>query len=153
MKKLLTPGLIWAIFFIATFVALFNHYNNDKANFFKYNLIYSIILACFFLCSLFTYIFDSSKSKAVSLVSFAFGLAFFIPLLNLIFGIPAIYFGIISIKKIRQNPKQFGGKWFAILGISFGALVYLTYLIGLGMCIAGLKDICTNIGLGFLANK
>ena len=91
------------------------------------------------------------KSKGIAVASFVLGLFFWIPLINLICGALAIYLGTKSIKKIRQNPKQFGGKWFAILGIILGALVYTTYLTGIGMCLLGFKEVCKNIGLSFLA--
>ena len=91
------------------------------------------------------------KSKGTAVASFMFGLFFWIPLINLICGALAIYLGIKSIKKIRQNPKQFGGKWFAVIGITLGALVYATYALGIGVCLLGFKDVCKNAGLSFLA--
>lgn len=89
------------------------------------------------------------KSNGTAIASFIFGLFFWIPLINFIFAIPAIYFGIKALKNIRQD-KSYGGKWFAITGIILGALVYVTYLTGLGMCMFGFKEICKNIGLTFL---
>lgn len=91
------------------------------------------------------------KSKRTAVASFVFGLFFWIPLINLICGALAVYLGIKSIKKIRRNPKQVGGKWFAVLGIVLGALVYATYVIGIGLCVLGFKEVCKNIGLLFLA--
>ena len=91
------------------------------------------------------------KSKGTAVAAFVFGLFFWIPLINLICGALAVYLGIKSIKKIRQNPKQFGGTWFAILGIILGALVYATYSTGIAMCLLGFKEICKNAGLSFLA--
>ena len=91
------------------------------------------------------------KSKETAIASFIFGLGFWIPLLNLIFGLIAIYVGTKSIIKIKKEPLKYGGKWFAITGIILGSVVYVTYLTGFGMCIFGNKDICKNIGLSFLA--
>ena len=90
------------------------------------------------------------KSKATAIASFAFGLAFWIPLLNLICGALAIYLGIKSLVKIKKEPGKYGGKWLAIIGIILGAIVYVTYIIGLGMCTSGIKPICGNIGMKFL---
>ncbi|MBI2659466.1 DUF4190 domain-containing protein [Candidatus Woesearchaeota archaeon] len=91
------------------------------------------------------------KSKATAVASFVLGLFFWIPLINLICGALAIYLGIKSIKKIRQNPKQFGGRWLAVLGIILGVIVYAAYLTAIGMCFLGFKEICKNIDLSFLA--
>ena len=91
------------------------------------------------------------KSKGMSVASFISGLFFWIPLINLISGALAIYLGVKSLNKIRRNPAKYCGKGFAITGITLGALVYVTYLIGLGMCLYGFKEICKNIGLSFLA--
>ena len=90
------------------------------------------------------------KSKATAIASFIFGLVFWIPLLNLIFGILAIYLGVKSLTKIRKEPDKYGGKWFAIIGVILGAIVYMTYLTGVGMCVYGYESICENIGLSFL---
>lgn len=89
----------------------------------------------------------NKKSKATAIASFVFGLTFWIPLLNLIFGAFAVYFGIKSLKNIRKEPTKYGGKWFAVIGTILGLLVYLFYFTGLGMCLYGYKEICNNIGL------
>ena len=88
------------------------------------------------------------KSKAMAIASFVFGLTFWIPLLNLIFGAVALYFGIRALLRIKSNPDKYGGKIFAIFGIILGALVYVTESIGIGMCFNGNKVICNFIGLG-----
>ena len=91
------------------------------------------------------------KSKATAITSFIFGLTFWIPSLNLIFGIFAIYFGVKSLTNIKKEPDKHGGKIYAILGIILGTIVYVTFIIGFGMCVSGYKLICENIGLAFLA--
>ena len=93
----------------------------------------------------------TKKSKTTAVTSFIFGLAFWIPLLNLIFGFLAILIGIKSLISIRKNPDKYGGNTYAIAGIVLGFLVYATYLTGLGMCLYGNKQICTTMGLSFLA--
>ena len=91
------------------------------------------------------------KSKALAITSFILGLMFWIPLLNLIFGALAIYLGFKALGKIKMDSVKYGGKWFAIVGIIFGAIVYVMYFTGVGMCLFGYKEICKNIGLTFLA--
>ena len=91
------------------------------------------------------------KSKAMPIASFIFGLTFWIPLINLIFGVFAIYLGIRSLSKIKNDPDKYGGKAFALIGIILGAVVYITYLTGIGMCLTGYKEICKFMGLQFLA--
>lgn len=91
------------------------------------------------------------KSKATAVASFVFGLAFWIPLLNFIFGVLAVYLGLKAISKIKKEPDKYGGKGFAVTGIILGALPIVLYIIGFGMCLLGYKEICKNIGLTFLA--
>lgn len=91
------------------------------------------------------------KSQAQAKASFILGLAFWIPLLNLIFGALAVYYGMMALKNIRKEPAKFGGKWYARIGVALGSIVYITYLTGAGMCLSGFKEICKNIGLTFLA--
>ena len=94
---------------------------------------------------------EQKKSKSMALASFVFGLFFWVPLLNLIFGALSISLGIKALRKIRKEPNIYGGKWYAVVGIILSALVCITYFTGIGMCIYGYKDICINIGLAFLA--
>jgi len=91
------------------------------------------------------------KSKGTAVASFVFGLLFWIPLINLISGVLAVYLGIKSLIKIKKEPNKYGGKRFAITGIMLGCFVYLLYLSGIVMCLLGSKEICKNISLSFLA--
>ena len=93
------------------------------------------------------------KSRARAIASFVFGLAFWIPLLNMIFGLLAIYHGVVSLKNVKKRPDKYAGKWFAVIGIVLGSIVYMTYLIGFGMCLYGYNDICKTMGLEFLARQ
>ena len=90
------------------------------------------------------------KSRGTAIASLIFGLFFWIPLINFISGALAIFFGVKSLIKIRKEPGKYDGKRFAITGIILGALVYVTYLTGLGMCLFGFKEVCKNFGLSFL---
>ncbi|MEK6891703.1 MAG: DUF4190 domain-containing protein [Nanoarchaeota archaeon] len=91
-----------------------------------------------------------NKSSLKATISFIFGLTFWIPILNLIFGIGAIYFGIRALINIRKEPSKYSGKWLALIGLILGALVWITYFVGIGTCLSGNKGICSSIGLGFL---
>ena len=91
------------------------------------------------------------KSNAGAITAFVFGLTFWIPLLNLIFGIFAIYLGIKSLKNIKKEPEKYSGKIFAITGIVLASIVYAAYLIGLLLCLTTNKAICGYIGLSFLS--
>jgi len=90
------------------------------------------------------------KSRAMAITSFGFGLTFWIPLLNLIFGLLAIYLGIKALRSIKSSPDKYGGKWFAITGIVLGTIPIILSLTGVGMCLGGYKEICENMGLLFL---
>ena len=90
------------------------------------------------------------KSKTIAVASFVFGLTFWIPLLNLIFGLLAIHLGFKAMSKIKKEPEKYEGKGFAIAGIVMGSLPIVFYIIGLGMCLLGYKEICKNIGLAYL---
>lgn len=151
MGKYPSPGVLWASWLVVSILLIVNKYKSDMTSFFRFSWVYILILFLFFLCGVYTYYIDKSKSQAMAVASFIFGLVVFIPLLNLIFAVPAIYLGIKSIKRIKQNPQKFGGKWFAVVGIILGVLVYLSYITGFGMCLTGFKEICINIGLAFLA--
>ena len=89
------------------------------------------------------------KSKARAIACFACGMIFWIPLLNLIFGVFGIYLGITALLKIKKNPNEYGGKIFAIIGLLLCLLVYVFYFTGLGLCLYGNKAICTAIGIKF----
>ena len=91
------------------------------------------------------------KSRGTAIASFVFGLFFWIPLLNFIFGAFAIYLGAKSLIKIKKDPAKYSGKGFAVTGIILGAIVYAAYFTGIGLCLLGFKGICKNIGLSFLA--
>ena len=101
------------------------------------------------VAQLLIYMQNAKKSKTGAIASFIFGLTFWIPLLNLIFGAFAIYLGYKSIVNIKKDPDKYAGKGFAVTGLVLGLVVYLFYLTGIGMCFVGYKEVCKNIGLTF----
>ena len=94
---------------------------------------------------------SSKKRRAMAIVSFILSLAFWIPLLNLIFGPLAVITGVASWKAARDKPNEYGGRWLALIGIILGSVPVVFALVGLGMCLTGFKEICINMGLGILA--
>ena len=91
------------------------------------------------------------KSKSIAVTSFVCGLTFWIPLLNLIFGLLAIILGFKALSKIKKDPRIYGGKWFAVAGITLGAIVYIGYITASGICLAGYKEVCRVMNLTFLS--
>lgn len=148
MKRHVSPGIIWAIYLLIGVYIIVTKYKSGTI--FKFSSAYAVIVVGFLLCTIYTYYADRSKLKAMSITSFAFGMGFWIPLLNLISGLLAIYIGAKALRKIKKDA-SYGGKWFAIIGVILGVLIYLTYITGVGMCLFGYKEICKNIGLTFLA--
>lgn len=62
------------------------------------------------------------KNISLAKKSFYCGLFFWVPLFNLIFAPLAIYYGFKSLKRIKKDSEQYGGKGFAITGIILGIL-------------------------------
>lgn len=150
MTKHISPGILWGMHIIISIAVLIVILKFYRAYIFRFNFGYLIIMFSLLLCSIYTYHVDKQKSKSMALTSYVFGLFTWIPLLNLIFGVLAIYLGLKVMGKIKKDPAKYGGKWFAIIGIILGIIVYINYFTGLGMCIYGIKSICNAIGLTFL---
>ena len=93
---------------------------------------------------------SNNKFKLEAKLSFIFGLCFWVPLLNIIFGIAAIILGIKSIKSIKRHPDKYGGFGYSVAGIILGLLPIIFFLAGLGICLSGNRTICTSMGLSFL---
>lgn len=93
----------------------------------------------------------SPKSRMLALSSSIFGLAFWIPLLNFIFGVAAVMLGIMALLNIKKHPDKYAGTGYAITGIVLGAIPIVFSVLGLGMCLSGYKAICKSMGLSFLA--
>ncbi|MBI2101954.1 hypothetical protein HYT53_05075 [Candidatus Woesearchaeota archaeon] len=149
MDKHLSPGAAWALYFLIIIYVITAKYSNMTL--FRMDIYYAVLLAVLPLCAAYTYYADRHKRQGLSISSFAFGMLFWIPLLNLIFGLLAVYLGRKSLIGIKKEPSKYGGKWLAVIGIILGSMVYITYLTGIGMCLFGYKEVCRNIGLDFLA--
>ena len=90
------------------------------------------------------------KSKSLAITSFVFGVISIIPMINYLTTLLAIYFGIKSLKNIRKHPENYDGKIFAITGLLFGILIIIFTLTGIGLCLAGFKQICKSTGWTFI---
>jgi hypothetical protein len=92
------------------------------------------------------------KSSARAIVSFALSLLSFLPLLNYITIPMSLYHGIKSLKNIKQNSDKYGGKTFAIIGITISGLILIFTLGGFMSCLAGNKGVCNAMGILFLSS-
>lgn len=92
-----------------------------------------------------------AKSRALAWASLAFGLVFWIPLINVLFGILALVLGIKALHRARAQPELYGGKVIAVIGIILGGIPLLFSATGIAFCVAGWETICYNMGLWFLA--
>ena len=72
----------------------------------------------------------NKKNSSSAIMSLIFGLFFWLPLLNAITSLFAIYFGVTALVNIKKNPAVYSGKNLAIIGIILGALPLLFYLLG-----------------------
>ena len=91
------------------------------------------------------------KNKDTAIASFIMGIFSIIPLINFILAPLSIYFGIKSLIKIKKEPEKYSGFAFALIGIIIAGSIVAFSLIGVGMCVAGSKDICSNMGLNYFA--
>jgi hypothetical protein len=149
MKKP-SPGFAWIMLLLWIVYSVISRYKKNVL--YSFGFEYAAFLIMFAACIIYTYTYDRNKSRSGALTSFIFSLTFWIPLLNLIFcGIGSMV-GFRSLKKIRKTPKTHGGFWFIIVCFILTAIVYVTYLAALGMCLAGMKGICWNIGLVFMVD-
>ena len=148
MKKI-SPGFAWFGLFLWMIYSIIARYNKNIL--YKFGFEYFILFIIFAFCIAYTYNYDKKKSKAGALTSFIFSMTFWIPLLNMIFCAIGAIIGYRSLKNIIKD-KKFGGIWFIIISFILTGIVYITYFIGLGMCFSGIKDICINMGLTFMAD-
>ena len=149
MRKI-SPGFIWLALLAWAIYSVIAKYMKDTL--FRYGAEYGIFLALLIVSTIYTFYYDKNKNKTTAVISFIFSLTFWIPLINLIFCAISLYLGKKSWHKMKHDPKKFGGKWFIVVSFILSIIVYLTYLTGVGMCIFGLKSVCENIGLTFLAD-
>lgn len=84
-----------------------------------------------------------------AIMSFGFGLTFWIPLLNLIFTPISLILGIRSVMRIRKEPLKYSGTGFAVTGIILSSIAIIMISSGFGMCVIGYKEICESMGLHF----
>lgn len=65
---------------------------------------------------------QGKKTLGMAIASLVFGCFFLIPLLGIVFSIPAIILGIIALVKIGHNKETLKGSGMAIAGIILGAI-------------------------------
>ena len=91
------------------------------------------------------------KSKARAIVCFVFSLLSLLPLINYITIPISIYLGYKSLKNIKKDPNTYGGKAFSVIGLIISILILIFTLTGVGICLAGNKDVCRAMGFVFLS--
>ena len=89
------------------------------------------------------------KSKSMAIASFVFGLLSILPLINYLLMPLSIYLGFRSLQNIKKNPEAYGGKIFAVTGLTISILILIFTLTGIGICLAGYKEICKGMGFNF----
>lgn len=67
----------------------------------------------------------TTQDKFFAKMSFWLGVFSFIPLFNYGLSLAAIYFGIKALNLIASHPKQFSGKWMAIVGLVLGGVFFV----------------------------
>lgn len=65
-----------------------------------------------------------AQNKDSAIASFVLGLLSFIPLLNWVISLLAVYFGVRALLNIRRAPDQYGGMALAIIGTVIGVAVF-----------------------------
>lgn len=75
---------------------------------------------------------DTRKTEKFGLSGFILSIAGLVPIICLPFAILGLIFGIISLRKIKQNPALYKGKGFAIASIILGVLGILGILLFIG---------------------
>lgn len=79
------------------------------------------------------------KKSAYAWFSLIFALFFWIPLLNVVFFLPAsICFGIKAIVRARRQPKEYGGFALAVISTIFASVSFIASLIILIMSVSGM---------------
>ncbi len=69
------------------------------------------------------------QEKSYSLAAFICGLFIWVPLFNVVLGPLALLFGIIGMRRIKQDPKRYGGAGYALTGIILGSIAVVFTLI------------------------
>lgn len=65
---------------------------------------------------------ETKKEKDFSIASLICGLLMWVPVFNSVLGPMAIILGILSIRRIKQEPSRYCGQGMAITGIVLGSI-------------------------------
>lgn len=66
-----------------------------------------------------------TKDKSFAITSFVCGALFWVPLFNAVLGVLALVFGILAIRRVRENPSRYGGQGLALAGIVLGCIALI----------------------------
>jgi len=70
------------------------------------------------------------KDKVFAITSFVCGLLFWVPLFNVILGPLAVVFGVLSIRRVREDPERYGGQVLAVIGVILGVISVIFTVVG-----------------------
>jgi succinate-acetate transporter protein len=73
---------------------------------------------------------DEGKDKVFAITALVCGLLFWVPLFNILLGALAIIFGLLAIRRVRENPDRYGGQGMAVVGLILGIISVLFTLLG-----------------------
>jgi hypothetical protein len=62
------------------------------------------------------------KDKVFAITALVCGLLFWVPLFNILLGALAILFGVLAIRRARENPERYGGQGMAVAGMILGII-------------------------------
>lgn len=83
----------------------------------------------------------AKKKKGLSIAALVCSLLFWIPLLSWIFVILGLVLGIVSLVKIKKEPKKYAGKGMAIAAVIISAIIFLLGIITIFAVASGLVGI------------
>jgi len=78
------------------------------------------------------------KDSTYAWLSLVLALFFFVPLLNVLFFLPAsVYFGIKAMINTRRKPEEYGGFWVALASVIFASVSFVYALVILILSLSG----------------
>lgn len=81
---------------------------------------------------------NANKNSVYAWISLTLVFFFWVPILNVIFILPAsMFFGAKAIRNAMREPEQYGGKWVAIIAVIIAAISFVFSLIVLIMDVRG----------------
>jgi hypothetical protein len=83
---------------------------------------------------------DNRKTEKLGLTGFVFSFLGIIPLIGIPFGVLAIIFGAVSLKKIKRNPEKYKGKGLATASIILGCAMIVMNIVIISASISAVNN-------------